>query len=175
MAQLRFKELFHLIRAFKTAGLYRVTVLYNQLVMDIEMAAPLLNAIISVYYLSAPFIFSLLWHLSFYFSGLTRIIALFNLLLVFTFNYIMYWKASSICLMNKVIVKHLHPIQSDKTDNTRLTRLTRLRIDSFVDRLNNEFVGFQCLYSIEFTRMSFYEYALGISGTYFLFSDLNPL
>ena len=37
-----------------------------------------------------------------------------------TFNYIMYWMASSICLMNKVIVKLLHPIQSDKTHNTRL-------------------------------------------------------
>ena len=172
MAQLRFKELFHLIRAYKATGLYKFTVMYNQLVIDIKMTASLFNVLISIVYLSAPFLIGLLWQIISTFNGLTRIFVLFVLFIAFNVNYTMYWMASSICLMNKVIVKLLHPIQSDKTHNTRLTRLHRYKIDSFVARLNNEFVGFHCLYAIKFTKLSFYKYILGISTTYFLLTKL---
>ena len=171
MAQLRFNELFHLIRAYKALGVYKVTLLYNQLAMDIKMAAHLLNVTISVFYMTVPFIIGLLWQMVFHDNGLDRIIALFGLVLIFTFNYIIYWMASSICLNNKVLVKLLHPIQSDTTPRPRLTRLHRCKIDSFVARLNKEFVGFRCLYSIKFTKLSFYNYVLGISSTYFMLSD----
>ena len=172
MTQLRFKKLFHLINANKATGLYKVTVLYNKLVIDIKMSASLLDVIISIAYLTAPFIIGIYWQIAIHFNGLTRIMALFLLFLTCTFNYIIYWMASSICLMNKVILKLLYPIQFDKTHNKRLTRLHRWKIDSFVARLNKEFVGFRCLYSIKFTKLSFYKYVLGISTTYILLSNL---
>ena len=173
MAQLRFKELFHLIRANKANCLYKVTLLYNQLIIDIKMAGSLLDVIISVIYITNPFMIGLLWQVATTYHGFARILALLLLNLVCTCNYIMYWMASSLCLMNKVIVELLYPIQSDKTHNTRLTRLTRFSIDSFVDRLNTEFVGFHCLYAIKFTKLSFYNYILGISSTYFLLMNLD--
>ena len=170
MAQLRFKELFHLIRA-KAVSLDKVMTLYNQFVMDIKIAASLLDVIISVLYLTEPFTIGLLWQITFNYNGLTRVTSLFFLFLTCTFNYTIYWVASSICLMNKKIVKLLYQIQFDKSLNTRMTRLTRLKINSFVARLNKEFVGFHCLYSIKFTKRSFYNYLLGISTTYFLLTD----
>ena len=173
MAQLRFKELFHLIRAYKADGLYKVTVLYNQLVIDIKMAASLLDLAISVFYITVPFVIGILSQIAYHFNGFTRYFALFGLFFPCTFNYTMYWMASSICSMNEIIVELLYPIQFDKTDNTRPKLLTRLKIDSFIDRLNNEFVGFHCLYSIEFNKLSFYNYILGISITYCLIGDLE--
>ena len=173
MAQLRFKELFHLTRVYKEAGLYKVTILYNQLVIDIKMASKLLNAIISILYMTEPFTIGLLWQIASYFNGVTRFIALFALFLTCIFNYTMYWMASSIFLSNKIIIKLLYSIQFDKTRKTKVSRITRLKIDSFVDRLKKEFVGFRCLYSIKFTKLTFYNYLLGISTTYFLLTDLN--
>ena len=73
-----------------------------------------------VIYLTVPFIIGLLWQIVFHFNGLTRIIALFALFFTSIFNYTMFWMASSICFINKVIVKLLYPIQFDKTHNTRL-------------------------------------------------------
>ena len=173
MAQLRFEELFHLIRANKASGLYKVTVMYNQLVMDIKMAASLLDMIISLIYLTTPFIIGIYLQMAFNYDGLTRIYTLFSMFLACTYNYVTYWKTSSICLMKEIIVKLLYPIQFDKPDNTRLTKLTRCKIDSFVARLNTEFVGFHVLYAIKFTKLSFYNYILGISSTYFLLGDLG--
>ena len=173
MAQLRFKEIFHLIRAIKAAGLYKVTVLYNQLVIDIKMASLLFNGIISILYMTEPFTIALLWQIASYFNGVTRLIALFGLFLTCTFNYTIYWMASSIFLMNKIIVQLLYSIQFDKTRETKMTLFKRLKIDSFVARLRKEFVGFRCLYSIKFTRLTFYHYLVGISTTYFLLVDLK--
>ena len=173
MAQLRFKELFHLIRVNKANCLYKVTLLYNQLIMDIKMAGSLLNVIISVIYLSNSFVIGILWQIAFHHNGLTRIIALFVLFFTCYFHYTMYWMASSICMMNMIIVKLLYSIQFDEARNTRLTRLTRCKIDSFVARLNNEFVGFRCLYSIKFTKLSFFKYILGLCSTYILLNDLG--
>ena len=83
-------------------------------------------------------------------------------------NYTDYLMASSICLYNTIIAKHLYPIQFSKTPK-RLS--IGLKIDSFISRLNKEFVGFRCLYSIKFTRKSFYQYILGLSSAYFMFKN----
>ena len=55
---------------------------------------------------------------------------------------------------NHLIVKLLYPIQFDKKPK-KLTN--KLKIDSLIARLNKEFVGFNCLYFIKFTKLSFYQ------------------
>ena len=85
----------------------------------------------------------------------------------FIINYIIYDKMSSISTTNTSILKNLYPILVDK--NFRKLKL-RLRIDSFIARLNTEYIGFHCWFSIKFKRLSFYEYLIGLSGTYFLIS-----
>ena len=69
--------------------------------------------------------------------------------------------------MNKNIAKLLYPIQFNKKPK-KLTN--KLKLNSFIARLNKEFVGFKCLYFIKFTELSFYNYMLGLS--YFLINRL---
>ena len=71
--------------------------------------------------------------------------------------------------MNNIIVKLLHPIQFDKRFKTRQMKL---KIDSLIAKLNEEFVGFYCLYAIKFNRKSFYQYIIGLSTTYLLIDGL---
>ena len=169
MAQMRYKELIHLVKCNKVTGLTNVSHLYNHLVIDIKMCRRLFDPIIGIIYLTFPFpigFFSLVildghW--------VARVVAVISLLVMCTANYTMYYMVSSICTMNKVILKLLIPIQFDKRHKTRQMKL---KIDSFIDRLNEEFVGFYCLYAIKFNRMSFYHYILGISTTYLLVDEL---
>ena len=72
---------------------------------------------------------------------------------------------SSISTTNTSILMNLYPILVDK--NFKKLKL-RLRIDSFIARLNTEYIGFHCLLFIKFKRLSFYEYLIGLSGTYCL-------
>ena len=170
MAKLRFEELIHLVRVYKINSLFRVYQSYNQLVIDIKLCRSLLDTIISIIYITVPFLIGLLCQVIIDGQWFTKIIAAIVLLVTCASNYIEYYMTSSICLMNKIIVKLLHPIQFDKRPKTRLMRL---KIDSLIARLNKEFVGFYCLYAIKFNRMSFYKYILGISTTYFLVNGLD--
>ena len=52
----RFAELIHLLRLNKGAGWIQVTLTYNDLVLLIKNLRPLINSLIGIIYLSAPFI-----------------------------------------------------------------------------------------------------------------------
>ena len=169
MAQIRYNELIHLIKVNKVNGLIKVSHLYNQLVIDIKMCRRLFDPVIGIVYLTLPFTIGLLCQLIVDSNWLARVLAVIGLLVACTSNYIIYYMVSSICPMNKIIAKLLIPIQFDKRHKTRQMKL---KIDSLIARLNKEFVGFYCLYAIKFTRMSFYQYILGISTTYLLVDGL---
>ena len=172
MAQLRYKEIMYLVKCIKVAGFIRVNHSYNQLVIDIKMCRRLIDPIIGIIYLSIPFLFGLVCQLILDSHWLPRLLGVIALFIISTSNYIIYYMTSSICPMNKIIIKLLIPIQFDKRHKTQQIKL---KIDSLIARLSKEFVGFYCLYSIKFTRMSFYEYILGISTTFLLLHGLvNP-
>ena len=168
-AQLRYKEIIHLIKCIKVAGFIRVNHLYNQLVVDIKICRRLMDPIIGIIYLAIPFPIGFMGQLIVDSHWLPRLLAVIGLFVCCSSNYIIYYMISSICPINKVIVKLLITIQ---LDDRHKTRRMKLKIDSFVERLSKEFVGFYCLYVIKFTRMSFYQYILGISTTYFLIDGL---
>ena len=165
MALLRYKELIYLIKIYTVVGLTKVSHLYNQLVIDIKMCRRIIDPAIGIIYLSFPLPIGFFYQLLLDGNWLPRVLAVIGLLVACTSNFSMYYMSSSICPMNKIIVKLLIPIQFD---DRHKTRKMKLKIDSLIARLSKEFVGFYCLYSIKFTRMSFYQYILGISTTYFL-------
>ena len=145
----------------------RVNHLYNQLVIDIKMCRRVFDPVICIVYVTLPFPFGLLCQLIIDSHWLPRLLAAVALAILGSANYIVYYMVSSICPINKIIVKLLITIQFDERHKTRQMKL---KIDSLVERLSKEFVGFYCLYAIKFNRMSFYQYILGISTTYFLVS-----
>ena len=169
MVQLRYMELIHLIKENKVDAFVKVSHLYNQLVIDIKICCRLFDPIIGIIYLTVPFPIGFLCQLVIGGNWMAKIFALAVGLVACISNFMIYHMSSSICPMNKKIVKLLHPIQIDKRFKTRLMRL---KIDSLIARLNEEFVGFYCLYAIKFTRMSFYKYILGISITNILVNGL---
>ena len=85
----------------------------------------------------------------------------------FIVNYIIYDQMSSISTTNTSILMNLYPILVDK--NFKKLKL-RLRIDSFIARLNTEYIGFHCLLFIKLKRLAFYEYLIGLTGTCCLLS-----
>ena len=144
---------------------------YNHLVQDVRKIRKLFNPDIGIIYLSAPFIIGHAYQImsDHHVHWLGRLIGLTVLLVASTSNYIIYSMASSICFMNKIIVKLLYPIQFNKKPK-KVTN--KLKIDSLIARLNKEFVGFHCLYFIKFNKLSFYNYVLGLSSVYFLINNL---
>ena len=169
MLHLRYKELIHLLKVNKVAGFLKVNQLYNQLVIEIKLCRRILNPIIGIIYLFVPLPIGFASQLVLQDNWLAKILALIGLFICLSSNFLIYYMASSICLMNKVILKLLYPIQFDKKPKT--IRM-RLKIDSFIDRLNEEFVGFYCLYAMKFNRKTFYKYIIGISVTYILINGL---
>ena len=77
--------------------------------------------------------------------------------------------SASITVRNKSIHKYLYIIFCSK----RIIRIrTKLTIDSFIARLNTQFIGFYCFNLFKFTKKAFYEYAFVISTCYFLMLDI---
>ena len=77
--------------------------------------------------------------------------------------------SASITVRNKSVHKYLYPMFCSK----RKTRIrTKLSIDSFIARLNTQFIGFYCFYLFPFTKMAFYKYAFTVSTCYFLITNI---
>ena len=74
-----------------------------------------------------------------------------------------------ICFLNREPSHRLFNSVGDRITNTNLL----LKIDTFIDRLNNQYVGFKCLNMFEFTTFYFYEYIFGVFSAYLLVSSIN--
>ena len=73
--------------------------------------------------------------------------------------------SASITVRNKSIHKYLYPMFFS---NTKIRIRTKLTIDSFIARLNTQFIGFYCFNLFEFNKKAFYEFSLIVSSPYFL-------
>ena len=77
--------------------------------------------------------------------------------------------SASITVRNKSIHKYLYPMFI----NERKRKLKiKLKLDSFIARLNTQFIGYYCFNLFEFTKMMFYQYALTVSTSYFLITNI---
>lgn len=98
-----------------------------------------------------------------------RFFSVFCCLVCVVGTYMTTFMAAYITSENKRIVKELYPIVGKITNNLRL----KLLIDSFVCKLNYQFIGFYCFNLFRFTKFSFFEYSFLLSSTYFLINKLK--
>lgn len=179
MLKYRFKEVMYLVNVPSKSHIKKALKSYDDLVCDIKFIRPVVNSIIGMIYLSAPFLIGYLFRMGVDPSVnlIGQALALTTFCVASLSNYVIYAMCSSICTMTHLIVKLIYPIQLNNISSTDLTRSTKillikLKIDSFISRLNKEFVGFRCLYFIKFTKLSFYKYIIGITSTYLLINKL---
>ena len=143
---------------------------YNELIDVVQQLSGPYNMIIGIIYCVTPYIISIIIELirikldDIFFKWVRIMLLLLFIVTnigVFMINQI----SASITVRNKSIHKCLYPMFI----NGRNRKLQiKLKIDSFIDRLNTQFIGFYCFNLFKFTKMAFYEYALSASSCYFL-------
>ena len=97
-----------------------------------------------------------------------RLVIIMLNLIVIANAYIINNITASITVRNKTIAKHLYPIFSEQR---KLKRSIKLKIDSWIARLNEEFIGFYYFNFSQFTKLAFYQYILVVSTCYMLVND----
>ena len=161
------------IRWNNTNGLYKTLESYDQLIVVVKQLSGLYNMIIGIIYCLSPYLIAINvkvlkikrddW--------LFKILEQAFLLLLIITNldaFIINQISASISVSNKSFPKFLYPVFCWKR-NKRITM--ELKIDSFIARLNEQFVGFYCFNWFKFTKMAFYQYAFAISSSYILISN----
>ena len=106
-----------------------------------------------------------------------------QIIFIYTFNHF----CASIPLRNRSIAKYLYPVFYDKnfhriqmhrslrfysyrTQKSNL--LIHMKIDSFIARLNKQFLGFYCFNLFQFTKLAMLQYLSYFSTVYILFNKL---
>ena len=93
---------------------------------------------------------------------------------------------NNITHQNQTLPKYLYPIFHDKQFTRFEHRISlnlnynfgqlsdimvRIKIDSFIARLNEEFVGFYCFNLFQLTKLSFFEYIYMLISDFVLIQD----
>ena len=162
---------------------------FNELVHKISNP---INYIISFVFLITPTLISTTIILS-KIEANTLIERLINILMLFyiplqiLFIYIFNHLCASIPLRNRSIAKYLYPVYYDKnfhriqmhrsrrfysyrTQTSNL--LIHMKTDSFIARLNKQFVGFYCCNLFKFTKLALLQYLSYFSTVHVLFNKL---
>ena len=170
----RFDELIEKLRVSirwnNEQRIHHVLQSYNELISIVQQLSGPYNMIIGLVYCIVPYFLALCLELTkidrddLLFSILKGVF--FALFILANINaFIINQISASITVRNKSIHKYLYPMFCSK----RKTRIrTKLSIDSFIARLNTQFIGFYCFNLFEFTKMAFYQYAFSVSTCYFL-------
>ena len=162
-----------LIRWNNPNAIIQVLESYNELINDCKQLSGPYNLAIGLVYCLAPYILALFVEMMrikrddfiFQFFKTTYI---FLFILVNFITFIINQLSASITVRNKSIHKYLYPMFCSE----RIIRIrTKLAIDSFIARLNTQFIGFYCFNLFKFTKMTFYQYALSVSTCYFLIAN----
>ena len=145
---------------------------YNKMYIIMSKITKPMNTFISILYIFFPIYYSCALNIAFdnMTSKFGTLLTIILALMVFSGNYMSFLLLSSISNTNHLFLKYLYSLLIDNNFNQRVLRR---RIDSFIARLNIEFIGFLCLSLMKFESSSFYEYLIGLSSTYFLISINN--
>ena len=147
---------------------------YNELIKDCSQLSGPYNLVIGLVYCLAPYILATFVELMkikrndfiFQFFKMTY---LFLFILTNSITFTINQLSASITVRNKSIHKYLYPMFYSE----RIIRIrTKLAIDSFIARLNTQFIGFYCFNLFKFTKMAFYQYAFSVSTCYFLITNI---
>lgn len=143
---------------------------YNQIVDFFKRLTIHQNQIISIIYVFTPMFIAYLIEMTMSqkLNWLARSFLGLFLIITISCNYIIYNTISSVTVFNKVIAGKLYPLIIGR----KITNVTSMnKLDNFIARLNKDFLGFRCFY-IKFKKLSFYQYILGVSTSYFLVNGI---
>ena len=147
---------------------------YNELIDVVQQLSGLYNIIIGLAYCIVPYITAINIELidikrnDLLFKSL-KMLYLFLFIVINIGIFIINQISASITVRNKSIHKYLYPMFICE----RKTKIrTKLSIDSFIARLNTQFIGFYCFNLFKFTKMAFYQYAFTVSTSYFLIKKI---
>ena len=167
---------------------------YHQFTRLVDKLSKLINVICGIIYSITPFFISqMLWILTEeksknIFESFAQFYILFIFITVIIAIYIFDDIISNITKVNQTILKYLYPIFHEKQFtrfqhriafnlNYNLGQLSdimvRIKIDSFIARLNEEFVGFYCFNLFEVTKLAFYQYIYMLMTVFVLIQ--NPV
>ena len=175
----RFDELIDKLRVSirwnNTIAINQIIKSYDELISDCKQISGPYNMAIGLVYCLVPYVIGLFMEL----MKIDRNDLLFKFLRnSFTFffvltninAFIINQLSASITVRNKSIHKYLYIIFCSK----RIIRIrTKLTIDSFIARLNTQFIGFYCFNLFPFTKMAFYEFVFTVSTCYFLIAQFS--
>ena len=177
----RFDELIDKLRVSirwnNITAIHRIIESYNELISDCQQLSGPYNMIIGLVYCLVPYVIAILVEL----MKVDRHDKVFELLKI---SFIIYFiitninafiinqLSASITVRNKSIHKYLYPMFSSRGGILKIRIRTKLTIDSFIARLNTQFIGFYCFNLLEFTKMAFYQYAFTVSSSYFLITNI---
>ena len=154
-------------------AIYQIIKSYDELIDVVNQLSPIFNMIIGLAYCVFPYIVAIelqtikIDREDFVYNMLKKAILLafvISNIHVFIINQL----SASITVRNISIPQYLYPIFC----SPRFRKIQiKLKIDSFIARLNTQFIGFYCFNLFEFDKMIFYQYILVVSSCYFLVSD----
>ena len=154
--------------------LHQVLQSYHQLIGCVQQLSGPYNMVIGLVYCFFPYIISINIELmrikrnDLLFKWLRiafLVLFIIQNIALFIINQI----SASITIRNKSIPRHLYPMFF----NGRQRKLQiKLKIDSFIARLNTQFIGYYCFNLFKFTKMVYYQYVLSVSSCYFLIIDV---
>ena len=153
--------------------------LYHQFTRLVDKLSKLINVICGIIYLYTPFFISqILWQLTEeepknILENFAKLFFLFVVIIIITSLYIFDDIISSITKFNRKLPNYLYPIFHNK-HFTRFDHrisfnlnynfgqlsdiMVRIKIDSFIARLNEEFVGFYFFNLFKVTKLAFFQY-----------------
>ena len=167
---------------------------YHQFTRLVDKLGKLINVLSGIIYLITPFFISqILWILTEeepknLLDKVAQVLFIFMVIVMIIVIYIFDDILSRIAKVSHHLPKYLYPIFHDK-QFTRFQHtiglnlnyrsgilsdiMVRIKIDSFIARLNEEFVGFYCFNLFEVTKLAFFEYIYMLMSVFVLIQDFQ--
>ena len=165
---------------------------YHQFTRLVNKLSKLINMLCGITYLITPFFISqILWILTdeepkSIIDKMMQIFFIIMVIILIIGIYIFDDILSSITKVNQTLPRYLYPIFHDK-HFTRFKHkyslnlnynfgqlsdiMVRIKIDSFIARLNEEFVGFYCFNLFKVTKLAFFEFIYMLMSDFVLIQD----
>ena len=173
--------------------LYNKIQVYNEFTNTVYELSKLMNMMLGMIYVFSPIILSpgiILLNgkantiFEIYLIKLIKLLIPFVIIIVYYFIHI----ATSITTVNKSIAKYIYPVFNDK-NFSRLNHqvglnlsykfgilsdiVIKMKIESFIARLNEEYIGFYCFNLFPMTKVVVFQYAYLFLTAYVLIYDIS--
>jgi len=98
-----------------------------------------------------------------------KVVMIFGMIWNISGAYVVNLMAVSMTTGNKKLARLLYPMFIDEHS---MDLKTKMKINSFIARLNTEFIGFRCFNLFKMTKLAFYEYWLSLTSSYIMFTNI---